>query len=314
MKSQFVKSEYTKGIFLTLMAGVGFGFLGVFGKISFKYQAGVGDLLIFRFVFASILLAIFNRYQFLKNKKPALNGTQKRNSFLLGVFGYAVFSSLYFFSIKYLSVALAALLLFSFPIFVNIGSVLFFKTKFHKPQIFSLISSMLGLTVLLWGDFQIQAWVGVLFGFAAAVTYSCYVLISGKIQKNVDALMATQWVLLGAGTGLFFIHSFVFKDSIHYDYWLKFQPPFYWTVLGMSILSTVIPIAFFILALQRLPSAVASVVVTVEPLVATIAAWIFLGEELNFRTFLGGSLIVLSVIISALFKNSQELASTKNVQ
>lgn len=324
--------NFRMGIFFTLLAGMGFGFLGIFGKLAFARNIGVGDLLFFRFAMATGGLFLI-RYVFSKQilnrtslstslitsintslgtsiskksivKHNTLSKRQKWNSILLGCFGYAVFSTLYFFSIKNLSVALAALILFSFPIFVNLGSVFYLKEKFSVQQGLALALSVFGLTVLLWGDFQVHSWLGVVCGFAAAVTYSAYVLVSGRTQQGANPLEATQYVLLGAAVSLFIIHGLFIKDSLHMDQWLRFPLEHYLIFFAMSVFSTILPIVFFLMALHRLPSSVASVVVTVEPLVATLSAWLLLNEALDTKTFVGGTLIVSSVMISAVRKKA----------
>ncbi len=309
------EKNFRTGIFFTLLAGMGFGFLGIFGKLAFARNIGVGDLLFFRFAMATGGLFLI-RFLFSKQiqsrtafgrksivKHNTLSSRQKWNSILLGCFGYAVFSTLYFFSIKNLSVALAALILFSFPIFVNMGSVFYLKEKFSVQQGLALALSIFGLTVLLWGDFKVHSWLGIVCGFAAAVTYSAYVLVSARTQQGADPLEATQYVLLGAAVSLFVIHGLFIKDSLHMDQWLRFPIEHYLILFAMSVFSTILPIVFFLMALHRLPSSVASVVVTIEPLVATLSAWLLLNEALDTKTFVGGTLIVSSVMISAVRKN-----------
>ncbi|MGZ5279984.1 MAG: EamA/RhaT family transporter, partial [Pseudobdellovibrionaceae bacterium] len=46
------------GFFYVLLAGVGFGFLGIFGRIAFQSGMNVGELLTWRFTAAALLLWI----------------------------------------------------------------------------------------------------------------------------------------------------------------------------------------------------------------------------------------------------------------
>ncbi len=143
------------GFMCIILAGIGFGFLGIFGRLAFNSGMTVGQLLTFRFSFAAIVL--FLGLLIFKRSALILNFRQILISAGLGIFGYAVFSTLYFKSIQGLSVSLAALLLFTFPLFVNLGSHFILKEKMSLKQFISLIIACVGIVILLWGPvFLIQ--------------------------------------------------------------------------------------------------------------------------------------------------------------
>jgi drug/metabolite transporter (DMT)-like permease len=94
------------------IASVGFGFLGIFGKIAFNSGLSVGEFLTYRFTLAALLIWIF-----LLLFKPEWVRLTKKQIFItamLGIFGYGFFSTLYFQAVEGLSVtqpgALTALL------------------------------------------------------------------------------------------------------------------------------------------------------------------------------------------------------------
>lgn len=137
------------GIICIILAGIGFGFLGIFGRLAFDSGISVGELLTFRFTFAGLILFL----GLLSFKRSLLRLSRKQFliSLGLGAGGYAVFSTLYFKSIQGLSVSLAALLLFTFPIFVNLGSHFILKEKMSRKQLLSLVLACFGISILLWG-------------------------------------------------------------------------------------------------------------------------------------------------------------------
>ena len=47
------------GFIYVLLAGLGFGFLGVFGRLGFQRGLSVGEILTWRFLLAAILLWIY---------------------------------------------------------------------------------------------------------------------------------------------------------------------------------------------------------------------------------------------------------------
>ena len=280
------------GFVFVLLAGVGFGFLGIFGRLAFQSGLTVGELLTYRFIIATLLLLIG-----LLVFKPRLILLSKKSlvmSVLLGLFGYAVFSTLYFKSIEGISVALAALLLFTFPLFVNLGAHFILKERMSKLQVLSLCLACVGLAILLWGPIVVNSLEAVLFAVTAAVTYSAYVLISGHYQKDVHPLSSSFYVITSAAAALLVFH----QPSLPKFFTLSSSQQL--LILGIAIVSTIAPLTLFLAGLQRLSSAKASVVVMVEPVVAAIAAWFILDEKLTTTQLAGAVLVVVALVINAL--------------
>ena len=120
-------SPRLRGTLEISIASMGFGFLGIFGKWAFQSGLSVGEFLSYRFTLAALLLWIV----LLLFKPDWVRLTKKQTliAALLGIFGYAFFSTLYFEAIEGLSVTLAALLLYTYPFWINIFSHLFTRDK-----------------------------------------------------------------------------------------------------------------------------------------------------------------------------------------
>ena len=285
-----MNKNFIVGFLSVLLAGIGFGFLGIFGRLAFESGLSVGELLTARFSIAGILLLfslfIYNRKLIFLPKKQILI------SFLLGFLGYAVFSTLYFTSIQGLSVSLAAMILFTFPIFVSLGSWIFLKHTLTKKQILSLIISTLGLVLLVWGPLFIKSLSSILFAFSAAITYSIYVIVSGQVQKNVHPISSSLYVILAAGLGLFVFH----QPNLYKLMSLTSEQYFY--ILGLSIVCTILPISLFLFGLQKMKSSIASIIVTIEPVVAAVAAFFILNEKLEPHQYLGMIFVIIALLLT----------------
>jgi drug/metabolite transporter (DMT)-like permease len=279
------------GLIFVLLAGFGFGFLGIFGRYAFQSGLSVGELLTYRFVLASLLLwmglFVFKRDYIKLPLKQVLISVS------LGVFGYAVFSTLYFKSIEGISVPLAALLLFTFPIFVNLGAYFFLKEKMTKNQIISLVLATVGLGILLWGPLVVNSPAAVIYALVAAVTYSIYVLVSGRVQQNVAPLSSSLYVISASALALYLFH----QPSATRLTQLTSQQLF--IISGIAVVSTIAPLTLFLAGLQRLSSSKASIVVMIEPVVATIAAFFFLGEKLSLIQISGAILVLVALVFNA---------------
>jgi drug/metabolite transporter (DMT)-like permease len=209
-----------------------------------------------------------------------------------GRFGYAVFSTLYFKSIEGISVPLAALLLFTFPIFVNLGAHFILKQRMSKKQFISLIIACVGLGVLLWGPLIVNSLAAVVYALLAALTYAVYVIVSGEVQKDVAPFASSLYVITSAALALFLFHQPDFsKVSV-----LSAQQ--IWIIVGIALVSTIGPLTLFLAGLQRLPSSKASIVVMIEPVVAAIAAWVLLSEQLTPVQIAGSALVMLALFLN----------------
>jgi drug/metabolite transporter (DMT)-like permease len=287
-----VNSVRKIGTLQVLLAGACFGFLGIFGKWAAQNQLSTGELLSYRFILASTLLFLY--FLFFQRSFLFLPKRQILQSLMLGVFGYAVFSTLYFQSIEVLSVALAAMLLFTFPLFVSLGAHFFLKHHLSHRQWGTLALTFLGLVILLWGNLEVKRISGVLWGLGAAMSYAIYVLVSGQIQKNIVPLSSSFYVTLGAAIALMVFH----QPSI--SKLLDFTLAQIGIIVGIAIFCSILPMSLFLAGLQKMKSSEASVLVTIEPVVAALAGYFIFGESMTPLQFIGGS-----TVLTGLYLHSQ---------
>lgn len=282
--SQFV------GFIYVLLAGIGFGFLGIFARLAYQRGLNVGDILVWRFVLASVILWVS-----LLIYKPSLVRISLRQFFIsvgLGSLGYAVFSTLYFMSIRGISVSLAALLLFTFPIFVNIGAHFFLNEKLKRLQVISLLLACAGIGILVWGPLFVDSIRFVFYALGAAVAYAIYVLVSGRYQRGVQPITSSLYVITSAAVTLFLFHT----PSVAKMYGFGFDE--FFIIFGLATLCTVGPLTFFLSGLQRLSSSKASIVVMIEPVVAAIAGWVVLQERLSSLQMAGAALVIVALVLN----------------
>jgi drug/metabolite transporter (DMT)-like permease len=292
-KKESKNADFYIGVLFILLAGICFGSLGIFGKLFISTGLPTGAVLSIRFLFASFILAgVFLGLKLFKNIN--LFRVSKRQLLicvLLGVLGYAVFSSFYFMSFRYLSVGVSAMLLFTFPLFVFIGSVLFLKHPFDKRVVGALLLAFLGLFLLLKDEFEIRNALGVYAGLGAAISYAAYVILSDKFQKNIHPLTSSFYVMISAGVCLAILH----QPEIDQFWGENFHNMKLF--IGLSVIGTIAPLSLFLAGLQRIPGPQASILVMIEPITATLLAFLFFGEVMAFWQMVGIGLVVVADII-----------------
>lgn len=284
------------GILQVILAGACFGTLGIFGKWAYSIGLSVGELLSARFLTAGLLLSIV--LLVCAPQKLKLPKRQILNSLLLGALGYASFSSMYFISIEGLSVGLAAMLLFTFPLFVAVFGHFFLKEKLAFRNWGFLFLTLLGLGVLLWSEPELKTITSIFWALGAAITYAAYVIISHRLQPNVHPLSSSVYVMIGAALSLILIHR---PD---WTVWTSFEAEKLQLLFGIAIVATIAPLSLFLAGLQKLKSSEASILVTVEPLVAAALGFLILKESWGLQQLLGAALVLAGLTL-------QSLASSK---
>jgi drug/metabolite transporter (DMT)-like permease len=294
----FKKLSWSSGYPQVLLSGIGFGFLGFFLKIGIANHMQVGEVLTYRFVTAAVLLWLW--ILFFNRKLIHLERRQILYSLMLGCFGYTIFATFYFASIQGLSIAIAAMLLFTFPIFVNLIEFFILKQHMNKWQWLSLLLAMIGMVVLLWGYFEVKYTSSIFLGLGAAISYSIYVVVSAKVQKNVTPLSSSLYVITAAALTLILLNQ---PDVSRLQ---EFGTTHWLVIFGLAGISTIAPLTLFLAGLQKLSGSKASVMVMIEPITAAFAGYFLLNDDLRWTQVLG-----TLIILAALVLNAQKAKSTR---
>jgi DME family drug/metabolite transporter len=282
------------GILEITIGSLGFGFLGIFGKLAFQSGLGVGELLTYRFILASAVLWL-GLFIF-SHDKIYLSVSQILISASLGVLGYAVFATLYFTAIRGMSVGLAALLLYTYPFWVSLLSHFFLKERMSSMQWLLLLGAFIGVTCLLWGQFHLGNMGALIAGLGSALTYAAYILFSARYQKNVTPISSSLYVITAAAAALAIFHQPPLAM------W-KFLTTEQWKILiGIATISTILPMTLILAGLQKLRSSQAALISMLEPVTAAIAAGILLHEGMSALQIVGATLVVTCLILSILRK------------
>ncbi|WP_413586391.1 EamA family transporter [Bdellovibrio sp. HCB274] len=287
-------SPRLRGIIEISIGSVGFGFLGVFGKVAFNSGLNVGEFLTYRFTLAAMLLWIFMllfRPQWIR-----LSAKQITIAALLGIFGYGLFSTLYFTAIDGLSVTLAALLLYTYPFWVNVFSHMFTHDKISRTEALCLIVASAGLVMLLWGHIEVRnAW-AVLAGLLSGISYAIYVLVSGRVQKDVRPITSSLYVITFGAIALALFHHPHFENVPHLT---STQAS---AIFGIAIISTIIPLTMELAALQKLKSSEVALLMMIEPITAVILGVVIFDESLTWLQIIGALAIASALTINTRLK------------
>ena len=134
--------------------------------------------------------------------------------------------------------------------------------------------------------------VGLLFALAAAVCWALYIVFG----KRAGHLHAGHTVSLG----LLMAAIVVVPVGIAHAGAALLTPTVLLIGLAVAAVSSAIPISLEMMALKRLPKETFGIMISMEPAVAALLAWVLLGEHLNLVQWLAIGCIVAASMGSAL--------------
>ena len=272
------------GILLIVVSAASFGTLAIFGNFAYAEGMDTFTLLFLRFGFS----ASFMTLMLILRKEPFPRGRILAQLIGMGAVGYAGQSFLYLTAIKYASSGLVALLLYLYPFFVAILSMIFLQEKLTRAKAIALVLALVG-TALTVGPVSGQL-IGAVMAITAALVYSIYIMVGANVMKHVSAFQSSTVIFASAGA---VYGTLAFTNGTHFPHtqtgWL--------VILGIVLIATVIPVTTFLAGLEKVGPTNAAMLSTIEPVVTVLlAAWLF-GDKLASIVLIGGGFILVAVIL-----------------
>ncbi|MDR5590641.1 DMT family transporter [Christiangramia sp. SM2212] len=245
-------------------------------------------------IFYRCLLAVIIFYLFCRWKKISLK-LESRRDLLKMILGGVLMGAhwiTYFYSLKYSSVAIALLSLFTYPVITAFLEPILFKLKFNKVHIALGILVLTGIYFLSPEfDLDNDYFIAVIFGIVSAFFYAFRnLLMKREVEKyNGTALMFYQILVIA----ICLIPAVFFSEFE--NVLLQWKP-----LLILALLTTCIGHTLFLKSFRNFSVTAASIMSSIQPVYGIIIAAIFLSEIPSLKTILGGTLIISAVIIESL--------------
>jgi drug/metabolite transporter (DMT)-like permease len=281
-----MENNHLKNISVLLLATLLISTSGVLGK----YIALPTEIIVwFRASLAMVFLYIYCTY-----KKIDLRIHSKKEYlpfFMSGVFMAAHWVT-YFYALKLSNVALGVLSLFTFPIITALLEPLFLKVKFNPIYLVLGLLILGGLSFLV-PEFNLESTQvkGILFGVFSALCYAIRILILKKHVANYNGtmLMFYQTVIIT----ILLLPTLFLRDLTG----LQNQLPL---LLLLALLTTAIGHSLMLRSLKFFSATTTTIISSLQPIFGIGLAVLFLNEIPNSNTYLGGGLILVTVVIESL--------------
>lgn len=208
-----------------------------------------------------------------------------------GIFSLTFFNFCYFKCIDTGSLAVAALLLYTAPIFVMLLSLLLFKEPFTTTKGLAMLCAFLGcafITGALSGSLSLSA-EGLLYGLGSGFGYALYSIFSKYALEKYDTFTITAYTVYFSMLSSVPLAGFTALPHLTTSNLVN--------IVGLCLLSTILPYLLYTKGLAGVEAGRASILATIEPFVATTIGVIVFAEPLSWDKLLGMLLIFAAVII-----------------
>ncbi|WP_010096836.1 DMT family transporter [Ornithinibacillus scapharcae] len=210
-----------------------------------------------------------------------------------GIFSIIFFNYCMFSTIELSTIPIATALLYTAPAFVTIFSFFLFKEAITQRKTIALVGTLLG-TCFVVGllPFQVNSLPlgSLLFGIGSAIGYAMYSIFSKYALQKYSSLAITTYTFIVATITL--LPFFPFRDKL--DIFLQPEVLFY--AFGLGLFPTAIAYIVYTYGLNKTEASKASIISTVEPVVATLIGIFIFKETLTLIQLIGMLLIIGAVI------------------
>lgn len=239
--------------------------------------------------FLAVLLFLYNRKLFRVKLKDLWCFVGS------GIVSIVFFNYCYFTTITMTSLSVAAILLYTAPAIVTVLSVFLFKEKMTKRKIAALLIAFLGCVLVtgILGEKMILSPGGILVGLGAGIGYALYSIFGRfALDRGYDSFTITFYTFLFAAIGVL-----PFIDMTHLTTCIQADTRTIWFALGMVFFTTVIAYLVYTYGLSKMEAGSASILATLEPVVATLIGFLLYKESMTPDNFIGIVLVLLSAIL-----------------
>ena len=281
----------TKACLCILLAGTLWGMIGIF----FNLLSGLGftqmQVVAIRAVTAALVLGAY-----ILVRDPALLRVRLRDCWCFvgtGIISLVFFNWCYFTAMETTSLAVAAVLLYTAPVFVMLFSAVLFREPIGRQKVLALVMTFAGCLLVagMPGGGSVSPR-GFLTGLGAGVGYALYSIFSRfALEKGYSSATISLYTFLFAGAAALPLSRLWEAGA------LLVRPEAAAGALGIGVLCCVFPYLLYTRGLAGVETGQAAIMATVEPAVAALVSFALYGESLLGAKGAGILLIFAAVAV-----------------
>ena len=212
-----------------------------------------------------------------------------------GIVSMMLFNVCYFSNIEESGMAVAATMLYTAPVFVMILSAILFRERITPRKIVALVLCVIGCVfvsgVAIGGDALTPH--SFLLGIGSGLGYGLYSIFTRyALQRGYHTVTITVYTFLFSVLGCLL---FVKPEDVDI---VTISGSGLWILLAVyAVVTTVIPYLVYNIGLMRVENSKASVIASIEPVVATVLGFAVFGELPTLPQTIGIVLVLSAVVM-----------------
>jgi drug/metabolite transporter (DMT)-like permease len=225
---------------------------------------------------------------------------------VFGIVGVVFVQWFYFVAIHRLAVGIALLIQYLAPLLIALWAR-YFGHEHVRRRIWAALAlalAGLGLIVQVWNGVHLDG-IGLAAAFASAAVYAFYILAAERAILERDTVSLLCW---GFGFSTLFWTVFqpwwsfpataVARTVPLQGHLAGLHVPVWGLVLWVVVLGTIAPFGLVVAALRHISATRAGVTAMLEPVVATLVAWLWLGETLGPVQLVGAAVVLGGIVLA----------------
>ncbi|MFD2515069.1 DMT family transporter [Pontibacter locisalis] len=284
-----------RGIILVFLGACSFGILSTFVKLAYKEGFTLGDVTGTQVFFGLIFLWVMVLLRQLFGSKS--NSTSFREKLQLAAMGTStgLVSIFYYKCVQTVPASIAILLLMQFTWMSLLLDAVIKRRLPKQTQVGMVVLVLIGtcLAGRLFSDKLPEFdWAGIGYGLLAAISYTVFLAINGKVGNNMHPITKSALLLTGACVLIFTVFPPVFLVN-----GALLNGLFKWGLV-LAIFGTVLPPIFYAYGIPKTGLGLSAILSAAELPVAVLMSRLVLQEEVWPIQWLGVILILVAILIA----------------
>lgn len=298
-----MKTGLLKGVLLVITGAVCYAVLATLVRMAYNEGYTTTEVVVAQYTLGLLALGVITMIKG-KPAKQQASPPQKadRIKLVLGGFSYGLTGMCYYMAVKYVPVSVCVVLLMQTIWMGIVLESLLAKQWPSKGKCLAVVIILAGtlLATNAISNDQALDLRGILWGLAAAVTYTIMLFVSNRIALGMAPQQKSFWTLVGATTLILLIAAFRWPEVFHLSVLWK------WGLL-LSLFGTILPPILFSIGMPKTGIGLGSIIISIEIPVSVSMAYVLLHEQVLATQWLGIVMIITAIVLINLSTLRKEL-------
>jgi len=287
-----MKTGKNTGSALIITAAVFWGLMGLFVRSFSAYGFTSGHVAALRLGVGALIFALV---MLVKDRGLFRIALRDLPVFLgLGICSLTFFTNCYFRAIELMPLSTAAILLYTSPIWVMLMSALLFKEKLTGKKLCALAMAFLGCVLVSGLGGRGMSGFALLCGLGAGFGYALYSIFGTIALRRYEPFTVTFYGFVFGALGCLALSG---PGALLHNLASAPALTMLWFIPTAALVSAVIPYLCYTQGLKTVEAGKASIIATVEPVVATLLGLLLYHERLGLAAFCGIVLVLAAIVL-----------------